>query len=225
MQGRALRFPAMEVRGDYSKNGYAHLEALIARPVANELLAQLKTSLDQSGVPLQGFMREATMLKRPALEIYGYQHKAMMAFLWGLTPTMCELTKRALLPTYSYFRVYQAGDVCWVHSDRFACEHSLSLTLAYSDAKPWSFEIGREPIKVVGAVETTFGDDAYAEVSMQPGDAVLYKGVHHRHGRVTPNPNRWSAHMFLHWVDAEGPWRDEAFDRKPAAQAVDFVLN
>jgi hypothetical protein len=77
----------------------------------------------------------------------------------------------------------------------------------------------------VGAVETTFGDDAYAEVSMQPGDAVLYKGVHHRHGRVTPNPNRWSAHMFLHWVDAEGPWRAEAFDRKPAAQAVDFVLN
>jgi hypothetical protein len=30
---------------------------------------------------------------------------------------------------------------------------------------------------------------------------------------------------FLHWVDPEGPWRGEAFDRKPAAQAVDFVLN
>ena len=218
-------FARMKVHGDYSKNGYAHLETLIAPPVANELLAQLKTSLDQSGIPLEGFMREAVMLKRPALEIYGYQHKAMMAFLWGLTPSMCELTERALLPTYSYFRLYQAGDVCWVHSDRFACEHSLSLTLAYSDAKPWSFEIGRKPIEIVGPVETTFGEDAYAQVSMQPGDAVLYKGVHYRHGRVTPNPNRWSAHMFLHWVDAEGPWRGEAFDRKPATQAIDFVLS
>jgi len=48
---------------------------------------------------------------------------------------------------------------------------------------------------------------------MRAGDAVLYRGVNHRHGRIEPNPIRWSAHLFLHWVDANGPFADQAFDR------------
>ncbi len=214
----------MQVQGDYHANGYAHLQGLVPRPVAHELLSQLKTSLDDSKVPLRGFLREAVMLKRPALEIYGYQHKPMTAFLWGLTPVMAELTKREVIPTYAYFRVYREGDVCWVHSDRFACEHSLSLTLAYSDGKPWSFEIGRDRLTQVRPVETTFHEDAHNAIDMQVGDAILYQGVHYRHGRVTPNPNRWSAHMFLHWVDAYGPYRNEAFDGKATNAPVDFEL-
>ena len=38
-------------------------------------------------------------------------------------------------------------------------------------------------------------------------------GVNHRHGRLDPNPNSYSAHMFLHWVDSSGPYADHAFDR------------
>jgi len=215
----------MKVQGDYYKNGYAHIEGLISRPVVHEFLAQLKASLDESSVPLQGFMREGMMLKRPALEIYAHQYKPMLSFLWGLTPTMNQLTQRELLPTYAYFRVYREGDVCWVHSDRFACEHSLSLTLAYSDNKPWSFEIGRNPIARVEPVETTFVDAPFSEVEMQVGDAILYQGVTYRHGRVKPNPNRWSAHVFLHWVDSAGPYRNEAFDKKITFGSVDFELS
>ena len=53
---------------------------------------------------------------------------------------------------------------------------------------------------------------------MGSGDAVMYQGVNHRHGRLQPNPNSWSAHLFLHWVDADGPHSDQAFDR-PALKA------
>jgi len=215
----------MKVHGDYYGDGYARLENLLPAPVAHEFLAQLKSSLDSTNVPLAGFFREATILKRPALEIYGYQHKPMMALLWGLTPTMSTLTGRDLLPTYAYFRVYRQGDLCWVHSDRLACEHSLSLTLAYSDNKPWPFEIARRRLVRVEDVETTFLEDDYNAIAMQPGDAVLYQGVHYRHGRVTPNPNRWSAHVFMHWVDAQGPYRDHAFDGKATREPVDFQLS
>ena len=215
----------MKVHGDYYGDGYAHLENLLPAAVAHEFLAQLKASLDATNVPLQGFYREAAMLKRPALEIYGAQHKPMQAFLWGLTPTMSALTQRDLLPTYAYFRVYREGDVCWVHSDRFACEHSLSLTLAYSDGKPWAFEIAKRRLERVEPVETTFQGDAFASLAMQPGDAVLYQGVHYRHGRVTPNPNRWSAHVFMHWIDSAGPYRSHAFDGKPTREPVDFQLS
>jgi hypothetical protein len=197
---------------------------LVARPVAHEFLAQLKASLAESRVPLRGFLREGQMLKRPALEIYAQQYKPMLAFLWGLTPTMNQLTQRELLPTYSYFRVYRENDVCWVHSDRFACEHSLSLTLGYSDNKPWSFEIGRDRLTHARPVETSFQEDAYNTVDMQVGDAVLYQGVVYRHGRVSPNPNRWSAHLFLHWVDSAGPYRQHAFDGKAMPGPVDFDL-
>jgi hypothetical protein len=48
---------------------------------------------------------------------------------------------------------------------------------------------------------------------MSAGDAVMYRGVNHRHGRLDPNPNSWSAHLFLHWVDPNGPYADHAFDR------------
>ena len=40
---------------------------------------------------------------------------------------------------------------------------------------------------------------------MEVGDAVLYQGVNYAHGRITPNPNAWSAHLFLHFVDRNGP--------------------
>ena len=29
-------------------------------------------------------------------------------------------------------------------------------------------------------------------------------------GRTAPNPNRWSAHLFLHWVERDGAFRGEA---------------
>jgi hypothetical protein len=79
-------------------------------------------------------------------------------------------------------------------------------------------------------VETPYqrADDRFDEademrsVSMNPGDAVLYQGVHRHHGRTTPNPNRWSAHLFLHWVARNGPYAAQAFDGKPPPERVVF---
>jgi hypothetical protein len=142
---------------------------------------------------------------------------------------MRELTGRDLLPTYDYFRLYRKDDVCRIHSDRDACEHSLSLTLGYSEGQIWPFEIGTNPISAPGPIENDFGGDPFSSIAMNPGDAVLYRGVHHRHGRVAPNPNRWSAHLFLHWVDRDGPYAGHAFDLtargvQPPAEKVDFDL-
>jgi hypothetical protein len=48
----------------------------------------------------------------------------------------------------------------------------------------------------------------------------MYRGVNHRHGRIEPNPNRWSAHLFMHWVDANGRFADEAFDKVAVQKAM-----
>ena len=211
----------MNVRGDYGGAGYAHLEGLMPGEVASQFVVLLKQSIEHSGA-MQSAVRSAPPLKRPALELYAHEYLPLLSFLWGLTPTMCAVTGRELLPTYSYFRVYREGDVCRVHSDRAACEHSLSLTLAYSDGKTWPFEVGRGRVEKAESITDDFAGADFSSIAMRPGDAVLYQGVNFRHGRVSPNPNRWSAHMFLHWVDKAGPYKDEAFDRRAVGEPVDF---
>jgi hypothetical protein len=130
-----------------------------------------------------------------------------------------------LLPSYSYFRIYREGDVCRVHCDRYACEVSLSLTLDYSDGVAWPLEMADVAVPPSAVVEENFGTLPYSAVEMQPGDGVLYQGVARRHGRITPNPNAWSAHLFCHWVRRDGPHAAHAFDeRAEAARPVNFQL-
>jgi hypothetical protein len=215
----------MRVDGDYWQDGFALLHELIPKEVANAFLQTLKSDMEQQSLPLQSFSQSAPILDRPAVELYGHHYKPMIQFLWGLTPIVSNLAGRELLPTYNYFRIYPKGAICRVHSDRAACEHSLSLTLGYSDDIPWPLEIDRALIDTVEPIADSFAHADVASLPMTAGGAVFYRGVEHRHGRTTPNPNRWSAHMFLHWVDAGSAQRRHAFDgHGPSRDKIDFQL-
>ncbi|MEQ8311364.1 MAG: hypothetical protein RIA72_11780 [Sphingopyxis sp.] len=197
----------------YRRDGYLGLPGFISTEVTHALLTALKTDLVSGGVPFEQLKRKHDLLATEAIEIYGMQYMPLSTFLWGMTPAISALVGHALRPTYCYFRMYRQGDVCRIHSDRYACEHSLSLLLAASDGKPWPLEVGSRHIESPRQrADPDFGDEAYGSVPMLPGDAVLYQGVHRLHGRMQPNPNRWSAHLFLHWVDPDGPYADHAFE-------------
>lgn len=215
----------MKVVGSYNDNGYAHLQELIAPEVAQAFLQGLKQDMGPGAIPLSRVTTHPNLLERPAFEVYGPHYKPMLFFLWGLTPIVSQVVGRDLLPTYDYFRVYRGGDVCRVHHDRYSCEHSLSLTLAYSDDKIWDLEVEKRHSEPSAQIERDFGPGPSASIAMNVGDAVLYKGVNHRHGRTKPNPNGWSAHLFLHWVDRDGPHSDHAFDKQlnPAKASFEFV--
>jgi hypothetical protein len=212
----------MEMVGNYQEDGYAHLKELIAPEVAQAFLQGMKADMGPGAIPLSRVTSQANVLERPAFEVYGHLYKPMLYFLWGLTPIISEIVGRHLLPTYDYFRIYRAGDLCHVHYDRYSCEHSLSLTLAYSDDRVWDLEVEKRRSEPSARVERDFGFEAKASVPMAVGDAVLYQGVNHRHGRTKPNPNGWSAHLFLHWVDRDGPHRDHAFDKRLNPDKVSF---
>lgn len=209
---------------EYRSKGYAHLPGFVPREVCTAILARMKTDLARQGMQLASLEQEGPLLRSAAPELYGHHYPMFASFLWGMTPAVEQVTGVALLPTYAYFRLYRQGDICRVHGDRPACEHSLSLTLGYSDEIAWPLEVSTQRI------ETPFAriadDFALAEVAgsvaMKAGDAVLYQGVHHHHGRTMPNPNRWSAHLFLHWVARDGPYADQAFDGEPPPAQVDF---
>lgn len=211
----------------YHEDGYACLTQVAPPETAAALLGLIQHDMADPAV-MERHRRRSDILTKPAFEFYSYTHRALLGFHWGLTSRMCLETGKRLAPTYAYFRLYQKDDVCRVHADRPSCEHSLSLPLAYSDGRVWEFDIGERhynyPFSNTMRIRDTFGDDPFARLALQPGDAVLYQGVYRRHGRTTPNPNRWSAHVFMHWVDVDGPFKDYAFDRRPTPMPSDFTL-
>jgi hypothetical protein len=171
-------------------------------------------------------MSRPSVNTKPSYEFHSSQFPLVYGFHWGLTSRLCEVTGKRLTPSYCFFRAYQKGDFCTVHSDRPACDHSMSLALGYSDGVVWPIEVGRRFFSPEEAnklrVSNDFGDEDYASIMLSPGDALVYKGVNHRHGRITPNPNRWSAHIFLHWVDLDGPFAEWAFDKRPPPAPGEF---
>lgn len=211
---------AQKAAGSYWTQGYTALERLFAPEILYAFYNRMQADLTAAGRPLQSFAATGPLLKHPALEVYAYQYAPMLSFLWGLTPRISLEVGRELLPTYAYFRAYQQGDVCLIHSDRQACEHSLSLTIAYGNDLPWALSVATERTELPRPeVKENFGSQNFGSVAMRPGDGVLYQGVHHRHGRLDPNPNSWSAHLFLHWVEKNGPYGDHAFDRPAIERA------
>lgn len=213
----------MNASQDYHENGYTRIEGIIPNEVAMGFLAKLKTDFARGGVSFNSLLKESPLLKQKAVEIYGYHYAPMITFLWGMTPYISLVVGRKLLPTYCYFRIYREGDILRVHSDRPSCEHSVSLLMATSDGLDWPFDIGKAHVTTPREMaDESFGDTPFSSLHLNPGDAVLYQGVHRHHGRTLPNPNRWSAHLFLHWIDADGPYAASAFDGQRPPTSIDF---
>src|SRR6266446_5617138 len=123
----------------------------------------------------------------------------MDGLLIDLLPAAEKITQLQLFPTYSYFRVYHRGDVLAKHTDRPSCEISLSLCLGFQGEKPW-------PLMVEGA-------SGSSAVELNPGDGLLYKGIECPHWREPLNGD-FTAQVFLHYVDQNGPYAEWKFDKR-----------
>ena len=199
-------------REQYTTEGYVLVKGLFAPALLTSFRGRLQEDLGL--MRSRDFVRSCNLLTKPSIEVYSLEYPPMAGFLWGLTPRVAQIAGCELMPSYAYFRIYQQGDLCRVHSDRQACEHSVSLTVELGDNIPWALAVGKDRLdRPLATIEPDFGDEEFSSLLMYAGDAVMYQGVNHRHGRIEPNPNSWSAHLFLHWVDADGPYADHAFDR------------
>lgn len=212
----------MEVIGDYHKDGFSHLRGLIPKEVARAYMTRLKVATGGRPLPVNQPQHYPAVLSRPAFDVNSKLFEPMDFFLWGLTPIMERVVGSDLLPTYNYFRIYREGDICRIHSDRPASQHGVSLTLDYSDGEVWDLNVGKKRTETLYPLADDFGSDEFASIGMQVGDAVLYQASHYPHGRMQPNPNAWSAHLFLFFVDRDGPYRDHAFDGEMIGDRVNF---
>ena len=133
-----------------------------------------------------------------------YADPLMEALLLKLHPIVEENTGLALHPTYSYYRVYKSGDILTEHTDRPACEISVTVCFNF-DYKELNGKYDW-PIWMIDS-----------PCVMAPGDGVIYHGCELNHWRdkfEVPHDS-WHVQAFFHYVDANGPYADCQFDTRP----------
>lgn len=118
------------------------------------------------------------------------------ALLLELRPKIEAIAGVLLVPTYSYARLYFAGDTMIRHHDRGSCEVSVSIHL------------GRDG----GEGALWFAPNN--KVDMEPGDGAVYLGVQTDHWRDRFTGNVMGQ-IFLHYVTAGGAYANCYFDGRP----------
>jgi len=118
--------------------------------------------------------------------------------LMKVLPVVEKHSKLELVPTYSYARVYEKGDILKEHKDRPSCEISVTLNLG---GEQWDFYLDSKNNKEI-------------KVKLSPGDILIYSGCELKHWRKKFEGNI-CAQVFLHYNDINGPFKIEnTYDKR-----------
>jgi len=98
-----------------------------------------------------------------------------------------------LFPTFSYWRYYVFGATLDKHTDRSACE--ISITACIKKYNDW-------PIIIEGK-----------SFELEEGNALLYAGCDQKHWRPGVYKGEGMAQVFLFYVNQNGPNKDHAYDQ------------
>jgi len=104
-----------------------------------------------------------------------YGDTAMETLLLKTQSIMEKQTGLNLIPTYSYARVYESGDVLHRHKDRYSCEISTTMNIG---GDPWPIFVEPDIEKGGENDDGTYnpGNTDGKKVVLEPGDMLVYKG-------------------------------------------------
>ena len=138
-----------------------------------------------------------------------YWHPQYRQIHTGIRLKLEKLLGRKLYNTYYYDRFYYPGQELKRHTDRDACEISVTVHVSTNltgDDANWPICI-KKPDRVEGK-ETIIGESSC--LSLEPGDGVVYKGCERPHWR-DPMPKGedeeteyYYHQIFFHYVLADG---------------------
>lgn len=128
-----------------------------------------------------------------------------------MRPVISSIVQKNLLPTYAFCRYYQNGQKLKKHTDREACEYSMTINLGWEARKPW-------PIYLKNEKKET------RKVHINVGDGLIYKGRDLTHWRKKFKGEH-QVQLFLHYVDADGEFANWCFDKRPGLNSLDYDIN
>ncbi len=146
-----------------------------------------------------------------------YGDYLMESMLLYLQPIVEQRIGRSLFPTYSYYRAYKQNDDLKPHTDRHACEVSISVAFGWPDSSPWAFKLAND-IDYSKNSEQAFslsGNEPIITVLLNPGDGLIYAGPDVKHWR-DPLEGPGYVQAFFHYVYADGPNASLKFDGRTA---------
>jgi len=202
----------------FERNGYLVLSKLVRNP--QDL--RLPVPIDENGKRITGVfkhLRKDKIITFPCEQVDGsydrYNYPHYKELHYQLIPVLEMALGVDVLPTYYFERFYCAGSELKKHVDRPSCEISVTLQIS-SNTEQWPIWFERP-------------DGSNVSVSLNDGDAIVYKGmdiVHwrepfpSRHGRRRRIWNKirrkeddtYQHQIFLHYVNAQGNHVDCAND-------------
>jgi hypothetical protein len=146
-----------------------------------------------------------------------YGDWVMETLLQYMRPIMKAKTGMDLVPTYSYTRLYEKGNILHRHKDRPSCEVSTTLHLG---GDPWPiFMDGTGADNIVSGSETTTvvkpGAPKGTRIDLKIGDMLIYSGCELEHWRE-PFQGNVCSQVFLHYNHANGPFaKTNFYDKRP----------
>ena len=146
-----------------------------------------------------------------------YADWVMETLLQYMRPIMKAKTGMDLVPTYSYTRLYEKGNILHRHKDRPSCEISTTLHLGGEEWPIYLDPTGANNI-ISGSETTTIvkpGAPKGVQVDLKIGDMLIYSGCDLEHWRE-PFQGNVCSQVFLHYNHANGPFaKTNMFDKRP----------
>jgi len=146
-----------------------------------------------------------------------YGDWVMETLLMFMIPIMKQRTGLDLIPTYSYTRLYEKGNILHRHKDRPSCEISTTLHLGGDEWPIYMDTTGANNI-LSGRETTTVvkpGAPKGVRVDLKVGDMLIYSGCDLEHWRE-PFQGNVCSQVFLHYNHAKGPFaKTNLFDKRP----------
>ena len=144
-----------------------------------------------------------------------YADWIMETLLMYMIPIMKAKTGLDLIPTYTYTRLYEKGNILRRHKDRPSCEISTTLHLGgdewpiFLDPTGGDFVIDEyKNIHKPGAPKGI-------QVDLKIGDMLIYSGCELEHWRE-PFEGNVCSQVFLHYNHANGPYaKTNLLDKRP----------
>lgn len=181
----------MKIDKLFEKQRYAYLKNVLTKKKCAELTAHMFELFDQGKL----FKDEQCPISD---SVYG--DPLLDNTLSEIQDKISQKIGIDLLPTYSYARIYRPGEVLEKHTDRESCEISGTITLGIEKgAGDWPIYFEKDGKKV--------------EYNIKIGDMVIYRGGELEHWRDKFEGN-WHVQLFCHYVDANGPYKDHAYDKR-----------
>jgi predicted 2-oxoglutarate/Fe(II)-dependent dioxygenase YbiX len=178
----------------FEKNRYIYLSEVLPQKVCRDLTQHMH-NLHKEGQLVQD--------EQCPLSWSVYGDPKFDALLADLAKPIGEKLGVEILPTYTYARLYQPGDILKKHTDRPSCEISGTMTLGYDpDSAIWPIFFGKDQ------------DDPGTSYQIDVGDLVMYRGNELVHWRPAYK-GKWQVQVFFHYVDANGPHKEWANDKRP----------